>query len=253
LSDQDDRRAAAQRLAGDAQVQMGQSQQALDSLLLARSLSSGVVHQALTALSTSAALNEVGNYSDSAYQAGWAASHLSGRGFLIERMQASRLLAESRRRSGDIEGAVRAVKGAVGVGLSSRWIRQYVRFGAASRDNSSALYLRGGPALLEIIRLNLLEAELQLDLRTDGITAEATDDLDECIDSFHLLGSSLDAETWPHACRAKSACSAVRTGARTSPPGLPSCTPYETRVGRRRRCSDVTPCAPSRGNRALRI
>ncbi len=202
VSDDVGRRAAGNRLRGEALTMTDQPGAALDALRLASDLlPDDLDHQARTALAAAEAFGDLGDDDSAVERARFAAGHLRRRTEMVERMRAMRIAATSLWEAGKIDEATQAAKNSFGPGVSVRWIRQYMSAGGGHhRDDSQAAFSRGAPLLLEVIRMNFFDAQLALDPRTtssDGDTADKVDsvmdDLQECAEIFRLLGSPLDS------------------------------------------------------------
>jgi hypothetical protein len=189
---------AAHRLAAEALTMTDQPRAALAALELAsRSLDADPEHRGYIALATATALLAVGDGDAAVVQARRAADTLRRRTQMTERLRATRLTVGARLQAGDLDEAVAAAKNAVGPVLSVRWLRQYTLRGRRTgRSDADAVFSRGGPLLLELIRMNFLEAQIALDPRhaTSGDDPEEVEaDIEECVEIFRVLDSPLDA------------------------------------------------------------
>lgn len=195
----DEVRAAALRLGAQTLRLIDRPDEALELLHEASRVVSERSHEgARVALAQAEAFVALGDTTGTEDRARAAASVLIGRRDMVERLRACRLIAESRWKAGDLEGAGEWLKAAIGPLASVRWIRQYID-GRRHQHQLNAVYSSAAPLLLEIARHDFLEARIELAPMSDPSNHEgrnisdSVEHLFNSVELFGLLNSPIDS------------------------------------------------------------
>ncbi len=192
--------ATVRLLQGEVLARSGQPEAALASLDESRRmLPHHVGQQARVSLAAAGVLIDLNQFADANHQAELALRHFRGTKYLVERMRATRLLAVALWRLDDLDRALEVIHDALAIYLSVRWIRQYVGAVGRSRDDQDVLFSEDALMLVEFVRLEILELEINLDPRVEPKVREGDDpdqklfhDLEMYSVALDMAGASLD-------------------------------------------------------------